>query len=257
MYPDPHEDTCAHRDWLLSFVDLPRGGTVVDLGCGNGGDLLTLAARYPDPTARFIGIDVAETAISLATTRANEDARVHFVRHPLSEPVPLAEASVDVVYSHNLLECLRDRAAFACEVGRILRPGGVAVIAHWDFDSQVIDGVDKAAVRRLVHAFADWQQPWMEHADGWMGRRLWGTFAPTGLFEGAVHARVLTNTIYAAPWYGHARVQDLGRLVQRGLASEADYRRVVADLEELSREGRYFYSITGYAYVGRRRAPAA
>lgn len=87
-------------------------------------------------------------------------------------------------------------------------------------------------------------------------RRLWGTFAPTGLFDGAVHARVLTNTVYAPPWYGHARVQDFGRLVKRGLASEAGYRRVVADLEELSREGRYFYSITGYAYVGRRRAPA-
>jgi hypothetical protein len=86
-----------------------------------------------------------------------------------------------------------------------------------------------------------------------MGRRLWGTFAPSGLFDGAVHARVLTNTVYAAPWYGHVRVQDFGSLVKRGLASEDDYRRVVADLEALDREGRYFYGITGYVYVGRRR----
>jgi hypothetical protein len=28
----------------------------------------------------------------------------------------------------------------------------------------------------------------------------------------------------------------------------------MADLEEHAKEGRYFYSITGYAYVGRRTA---
>jgi hypothetical protein len=128
-------------------------------------------------------------------------------------------------------------------------------MAHWDFDSQVLDAGDKAAVRRLVHAFADWQQGWMEHADGWMGRRLRGVFAPTGLFDGTVHARVMVNTTYAEPWYGHARVQDFGRLVRKGLASAEDHEAVVRGVEALSRAGRYFYSITGYAYVGRRRGP--
>lgn len=253
MYPELHDDLREHRDWLLSFVDLPPRGTVVDLGCGNGGDLLALAARHPDPAARFIGIDAAESAVATAAERAAGDPRVAFRHHRLvGGRVPLDEGSVDAVYSHNLLECIGDRAAFAREIGRILRPGGVAVIAHWDFDSQIIDGTDKAAIRRLVHAFADWQQPWMEHADGWMGRRLWGVFAPTGLFDGTVHARVLTNTTFAAPWYGHARVQDFGSLIKRGLASEEDFRHVVADLQELDRAGRYFYGITGYAYVGRR-----
>jgi SAM-dependent methyltransferase len=254
MYPEPHDDLREHRDWLLSFIDVPPGGTVVDLGCGNGGDLLALAARHPDPAARFIGIDASESAVAAAVERAADDPRVTFQHHRLvGRRVPLEDGAADAVYSHNLLECIGDRPAFAREVGRILRPGGVAVIAHWDFDSQIIDGSDRAAIRRLVHAFADWQQPWMEHADGWMGRRLWGVFAPTGLFDGAVHARVLTNTTYAAPWYGHARVQDFGSLVKRGLASEDDFRRVVAELEELDQAGRYFYGITGYAYAGRRR----
>jgi SAM-dependent methyltransferase len=255
MYPEPHDDLRAHRNWLLTFIDLPPGGTVVDLGCGSGDDLLALATRHPDPGARFIGIDASESAVATVAERAVADPRIDVGHHRLEGGrVPLADGSVDAVYSHNLLECIGDRPAFAREVGRVLRPGGVAVIAHWDFDSQVMDGTDKAAIRRLVHAFADWQQPWMEHADGWMGRRLWGVFAPTGLFDGAVHARVMTNTAFAPPWYGHARVQDFARLVKRGLASEEDFRLVVADLEALDRAGRYFYGITGYAYVGRRRA---
>ncbi len=36
MYPEPHDDLRAHREWLLSFIRLPPGGTVVDLGCGSG-----------------------------------------------------------------------------------------------------------------------------------------------------------------------------------------------------------------------------
>ena len=247
------DDRIAHRDWLLSFFDLQAGQRVVDLGCGRGGDLLALASRHAGLPLRMIGLDSSEVSLDAARALASHDSRLIFQQHHLGEKLPFEDAEIDAVYSHNLLECLDDREAFAREVGRILRPGGVAVIAHWDFDSQVIDGSDRAAVRRLVHAFADWQQPWMEHADGWMGRRLWGVFAPTGLFDGAVHARVMTNTAFAAPWYGHARVQDFACLVKRGLASEDDFRRVVADLEALDRAGRYFYGITGYAYVGRRR----
>ena len=239
---------------LMAMVRPLPGGRVVDLGCGTGDDLLALAARHADPAARFVGIDVSESSIARARARAAGDARVSFIHHPLDQGVPLADGSADAVFSHNLVECLANPAAFAREIGRILRPGGAIVVAHWDFDSQVLDGTDCDAVRRLVHAFADWRQPWMDHADGWMGRRLWSVFAPTGLFEGTVQARVMTNATYAEPFYGYARIQDFGRMVRKGLASAEDYDWVLHDVEALSREGRYFYGITGFAYVGRRVA---
>jgi hypothetical protein len=94
----------------------------------------------------------------------------------------------------------------------------------------------------------------MAHAHGWMGRRLWGTLNASGLFDGVVHARVLTNTIFSAPWYGYARAQDFRALVSRGLASAEDYEQFIAEQESLNTQGRYFYSLTGFAYVGARRA---
>lgn len=252
MLPDTPDDSRQYRDWRLSLMPSAEPTVLVDLGCGSGDDLLAFALRYRHPETRFIGIDAAEKAIEMAAERTAADPRIHLKQIRLDKRLPFADSSCDVVYSKDLIECLPDRTAFIHEIARVLRPGGVVVIAHWDWDSQQFDGEDKALVRRLVHAFSDWQQPWMDHSDGWMGRRLWGTFNATGLFQGAAHAHVLRNTTYAAPFFGHARAQDFRALVKRGMVPPEDYARFLADQEALSHQGRYFYSVTAYAYVGQR-----
>jgi SAM-dependent methyltransferase len=158
------------------------------------------------------------------------------------------------VYSNNLLECLPDPLRFAREVARVLRPGGQLVVGHWDWDSQLFDGSDKTVIRRLIAAYADWQQAWMANADGWMGRRLWGVFRTAGAFDGGVQARVLLNTTYAPGYFGFENAQALGGPARRGLANATDHEWFMEEQARLAREERYFYSITGYAYVGYRHA---
>jgi SAM-dependent methyltransferase len=246
------DDTRAHRQWLLSFCTLPTRGMVVDVGCGNGHDLLLLATASHESGLRLIGLDASETSITKATERCRSDSRIQLLHHRFSEQLPFPDTSLDVLYCNNLLECLEDGAAFAREAARVVKPGGLVVAGHWDWDSQIFDGTDKSIVRRLVHAYTDWKQDWMGNADGWMGRRLWGLFQATQMFAGAVHARVLLNTTYAPPFYGHARAQDFRALVERGVVDADEYARFIADLEALEKQGRYFYSVTGYAYVGER-----
>ena len=245
-------DRAAHRAWLVALTDVPAGGTVVDLGCGRGEDLVLLAGRHPT-AARLVGLDASAPGLAAAAGVA-ADPRISLRQASLDGRLPLDDASVDLVYSHNLVECLPDADGFAREVARVLRPGGQAVVAHWDWDSQTFDGTDKPRVRRLVHAYCDWQQAWMAHADGWMGRRLRGVFDATGCFSGAVHARVLTNTAFDAPWFGHENAHAMRSLVERGLAAPEDCDAFLREQAELQARGRYFYGITGYAYVGRRAA---
>ncbi|MDQ7793610.1 MAG: methyltransferase domain-containing protein [bacterium] len=251
MGPILSDDERGHRDWLLSFLPGDEPSVIVDLGCGQGADLLALAQRSTHPETRLIGVDASVEAVRKAGDDARGDPRIEVRHHHLNARLPFDDRSCDVVYSSNLLECLTDRAAFVREVARVLRPGKTVVTAHWDWDSQVFDGTDKALIRKLVHAFADWQQDWMDSADGWTGRRLWGFFNASGLFSGEVHARVLTSTAWAPSSYGHARARDLDGLVRRGMVDPGDYRQFIADQEALSARGAYFYSITGYVYVGR------
>lgn len=247
-------DVTAHRDWLTSWVELPDGGEVVDFGCGAGDALLDLAKRASTSDVRFVGVDRSESAIAKAQARATAGAAIDFTVADLAVPLPFGSASIEVAYSNNYLECVPDVDAFVHDVARILRPGGQVVFGHWDWDTQVFNGEDKVRIRQLVHAFADWQQDWMDHADGWLGRRLSGVFGSGGLFDGVTHARTMVNTEYGEPWYGYARAQDFRALAKRDLVPPEDVEGFLGEQEALAAAGRYCYSITGYVYVGRARA---
>lgn len=225
---------------------------VVDLGCGRGEDLRALGSRLRDLPIKLLGLDASEGSLTAARSEAAGDPRLTFEHHDLGQALPFEDGSIDIVYSNNFLECLADPNSFAREVARVLRPGGQLVMGHWDWDSQAFDGTDKSLIRRLVHAYSDWQQAWMEHSDPWMGRRLWGVLNSTNAFTGSVHARTLMNTEYCEPWFGHANARAFWSLVKRGLARAEDVEQFEQEQLRLYQEGRYFYSISGYAYVGQR-----
>ena len=54
------------RDRLIVRLDVPAGGTVLEVGCGTGRNLIAVARRYPD--ARLYGLDIS--AAMLTTARA-------------------------------------------------------------------------------------------------------------------------------------------------------------------------------------------
>ena len=54
----------------------------------------------------------------------------------------------------------------------MLAPGGHFLLGHTDLDTIVFNSSDLDLTRRLVHAFADTQEEWMDSADGTIGRKL-------------------------------------------------------------------------------------
>jgi S-adenosylmethionine-diacylgycerolhomoserine-N-methlytransferase len=70
------------RDRLIARLDVPAGGSVLEVGCGTGRNLIAVARRYP--TALLFGLDIS--AEMLATARAN------VARAGLSERIVLKQA---------------------------------------------------------------------------------------------------------------------------------------------------------------------
>lgn len=240
------------REYVYSLIDLDGVRSALDLGCGKGYDLHRIGDML-GPDARLVGMDGSEKAMEAAKSEVGGDPRCELILADAAQPLPFADGEFDLVYSRDMLECIPDKDALIREVHRVLRPGGRVVFVHWDWDSQAIDGTDKDLVRKMVHTFGDWQQKWMADVDSWMGRRLWRTFKRSGLFEGKVYPYVVTDTEYAPGSRGYGTINDFEVLVRRGMVSHEEFDRFIGDIRALAERGEFFYAVTTYIYVGRRR----
>jgi SAM-dependent methyltransferase len=111
---------------------LPENSDVLEIGCGAG-----RIARHVAPAARtLIGVDIAQTMVDEA--RENLAGQPNVELHKVSGFAldPIADESVDVVYSHDVFCLLEPIEALAAldATRRVLRPGGVSVISFYAFD---------------------------------------------------------------------------------------------------------------------------
>jgi SAM-dependent methyltransferase len=114
------------QDALDRFVSaLPHeGGSVLEIGCGQGREARGLAARG----LRVSAFDHSGVAISIAKSTAwAGGAPVDFRRHDATEPLPYRSAHFDGVFAHLSLHYFSDDRTrlLINEIARVLTPSGV------------------------------------------------------------------------------------------------------------------------------------
>jgi len=115
----------------LGYIRLaPR--RLLDLGCGTGLFLDGLARRYR--RAELIALDFAPNMLRLARRRG------HWLNRPRvlcadAEQLPLADDSVDLVFSNATLQWVNDLDATFRELLRVLRPGGLLLFSTFGPDT--------------------------------------------------------------------------------------------------------------------------
>lgn len=95
------------RDTLLDGLKSPPKGSILEIGCGTGRNLLAAARRYPD--AQLYGIDISEEMLKSAlrsTDRAGLRSRIKFVcadATSFDPVVSLGQAKFDrIMFSYSL-----------------------------------------------------------------------------------------------------------------------------------------------------------
>ena len=117
------------RDRLISTLDVPDRGTVLEVGCGTGRNLVQVARRYP--TAMLYGFDISKAM--LATARTNVE------RAGLSDRITLKQADAtdfdaQALFGHGQF----DRVFFSYTLSMIP-----------DWQAALVQGA--AATKGLVH----------------------------------------------------------------------------------------------------------
>lgn len=146
---DPGRD---YKRRLLAELDLRHGQTVLDLGCGPGVDLATMADRVGEH-GTVIGVDHDPTMVEAARSRV-EDPRIE-VRLASGSALPLDDSSVDRARIDRVLMHVEDPAQVLAEVRRVLRPGGIVGLVEPDWDTLTFDAADLATTRAYTRYVAD------------------------------------------------------------------------------------------------------
>jgi arsenite methyltransferase len=105
----------------VEWLDLPPGGTALDVGSGPGNVTASLGhAAGPDGLA--LGVDISEPMLARAV-RSEAGSNVGFIRAD-AQRLPLRDNTVDAVVSLAVLQLIPNPAAALAEMARVLRPGG-------------------------------------------------------------------------------------------------------------------------------------
>ncbi len=244
---------------IYGLIDLPENALIADLGCRNAGYLNGIIETFPNKVTKAVGIDVTDRNFNTIPY----DSPVELTVMNCAEQLKFADNTFDLVLTKDLLECIAEKAAFVKEIHRILKPGGIVLCINTDFDSIIYNGKNKNLITKAVHAYAVTKQGWMENIDSWMGRRTYGIFHHSGLFESSIFIHSIVETEYTEGKFGYEFSKHIGWLVEKntdlmteentGALTVDEYNEFIHNLVEANKAGTYFYSKPYYIYKGIKR----
>ena len=240
----------ARHRRLAAALPEPALRRVADLGCGGGRTLAALRERL-GPDVELIGVERREPELEPGLAG---DPRLTIVVADLNKPLPFEDASLGAAVCHNTLEALVSADALLAEVARVLAPGGHFLLGHTDNDTMVFSSSELDLTRRLVHAYADTQEPWMDSAEGTIGRKL-PAIARRGPLEHVdTMAWVEIDTDLAPEEAADQAIRGITAAVRRDqhhdLASQLE--AWVDDLRVRAVRGEFLFSVNDYAVLLRK-----
>lgn len=144
---------------LLQMAQLADGQCVVDVGCGVGGTLGTIAAAHDRMQLVGVNLDARQLTLAAAAWRAPAHSQLTWLQAD-ALALPLAAASADRLLCIEAMFHFGSRAGFFAEAARVLKPGGLLacsdLVMRAPFDA--INPGDVALRQALLASFEPWPE---------------------------------------------------------------------------------------------------
>lgn len=224
----------------------PRPGEhILDIGCGNG--LLSAEiARAVGPEGRVTGIDPSAEMRALAVERCAEYPWVALVEGT-AEALGVADGAADRAVSLQVFEYLPALGPALAEAHRALRPDGRLVIGDWHWDTLVWESDEPDRMAGMIRLW-----------DGHLSERRVPALLPEALAAAGFEAeRMIPVTFCDTHLAPDGLAMMMLRLMERYAvakgAAEGMPAAWRAEQEDRAAAGRFFFSMTHYVAVARRR----
>ena len=141
---------------------LPQGTKLLDVGCGIGGSSRILAKEYGFDVT---GITISPQQVQRATELTPQNVSATF-KVDDAMAISFPEGSFDVVWCIEAGPHMPDKAVFAKELMRVLKPGGTLVVADWnqrDARTIPLNFWEKPVMKQLLE---QWSHPAFASIEG-------------------------------------------------------------------------------------------
>ena len=235
------------RRALATSALAPRPGErLLDVGCGPGFHAAELVEAVGE-SGFVIGVDTSETMLAVATDRNADRANVEF-RVGDAVGLPVADASVDGVVAVQVYEYVVDVAAALAEAFRVLKPGGRLVVVDVDWSTVSWYSNQPERMRNMLSV---WDQHLAHQA---LPQTLAHDITTAGFIDVETAGHAFVNTNSSLDGYSGAIIPLITDFVT---ANNIDVKEAASwseELQELSHEGKYFFTVTKFVFTGRRPA---
>ncbi|SDT17210.1 class I SAM-dependent methyltransferase [Microlunatus soli] len=136
---------------LVELAELTPGQRLLDVGCGTGTVLQTVARTVPG--LDLAGLDPDRRALARAARKLRRAQANSTLIHGYADRLPFEDGSLDRIVSSLALHHLQaaDRERFAAEALRVLRPGGTVTVL------EIAGGATEHDHQRHQHHQPAWQ----------------------------------------------------------------------------------------------------
>jgi ubiquinone/menaquinone biosynthesis C-methylase UbiE len=237
------EDVKRLKQVMMAQLELSDGLHLLDVGCGTGDDVRTLA-QVVGPRGRSVGVDASAVMIAEAQRRhATTGLPVAFAVGN-AQHLDFADATFDRCRAERLLMHLDHPEHAVAEMMRVVRPGGKVVVFDMDWGMIFVDSPYQDTTRTILQAFSDG----MRH--GWIGRSLPRLFQAAGLAD----ITCVPHTVHLDYAFAH-RLFDghLTTLQATGVISPDELTRWWQHLTQAEAAGQFHAGQLGFVVSGRKR----
>ena len=162
---------------IMSFLNIQQGQSILDVGCGTGDDVLSLA-ELVGKTGCVVGVDSSENMIEEAKKRSKLRGgnKISIELHVgNAHHLDFADNTFDCSRAERLLMHVDDPSKVIAEMAKVTKPGGHIVIFDLDWGGVIINHNDRTLTRKVIHLMCD------SIRNGWIGRQLPSLFKQAGL----------------------------------------------------------------------------
>jgi ubiquinone/menaquinone biosynthesis C-methylase UbiE len=242
LQPD-YLDVIAQWTAFFKLLKLADRSHVLDVGSHLGDAPRLLSRTHPEVT-RVVGVEKNQRLYEGALRRNDSfpDIRNVEFHNCDGSQLPFPDESFEAAYCVDTIEWVDDKPRFINEIYRVLKPSGVFLLAHADFETQTILTDDPAFTRHVITAFTD------DGKNGRIGRELPLLCRRSRFKEVTPGVYTIIDESFQEHTYAYYICNMMNEWVGKGGNQELVPKLAnwIADLKKRDVEGAFFYSINKY-----------